>query len=190
MKKVQQLLLFSTLLLTLSACKKDYPPETSNEPVLPPMTHEGLNTFGCYIDGELFVANEGESVWAIPAVSGSFDEETRYLKIQGTRYREDILENQEAGDDVRFRSYILNLEDSYDFNVSEDFTRGYTNTWDSDECDYFYIDYISNLGKLTITYLNEEKNIIAGTFYMTLINPDCEGDTVMNITDGRFDFRY
>jgi hypothetical protein len=47
------------------------------------------------------------------------------------------------------------------------------------------------MGQLTITYLDEEKNIIAGTFYINLINENCEtGDTLMKITDGRFDFHY
>ncbi len=190
MKKVQQLILFSTLFLLLFSCKKNDPPETSNEPVLPPMTHEGLNTFGCYIDGELFVANDGESVWAIPPVSGSFNEETGLLKIQGTRYRYGILEEEDAPDDVRFRADIINKEGIYEFKIFEEKSLGYSSIFQDSVCDYFYFEDTPNLGELNIKYLDTEKNIIAGTFYMTLINPDCDGDTVMNITDGRFDFRY
>ena len=63
---------FNPSLLAFS-CKKDPPIPEPTEPVMPPLTHQGLNTFGCYIDGELFVANEGESVWSIPPVSGSFN---------------------------------------------------------------------------------------------------------------------
>jgi len=58
-------------------------------------------------------------------------------------------------------------------------------------CDYYFQSLPGlNLGKLTITYLNEEKNIISGTFYMNLVNNDCEGDSLLKITDGRFDFHY
>ena len=70
--KTQSLLLLTLAFLAFS-CKKDPPIPEPTEPVMPPLTHQGLNTFGCYIDGELFVANEGESVWSIPPVSGSFN---------------------------------------------------------------------------------------------------------------------
>ena len=85
--------------LLFFACKKDPPidPEPT-EPVMPPLTHQGLNTFGCYIDGELFVANEGPSVVSLDPLTGSFNEGTRYFAIQGRRYldfeaneREDII---------------------------------------------------------------------------------------------------
>jgi len=61
-----------------------------------------------------------------------------------------------------------------------------------EKCDYFYEPIPDfDFGLLTISYLDEENNIIAGTFYMNLINKNCEtGDTLMKITDGRFDFRY
>ncbi len=185
MKKAQQLILFSTLLLTLLSCKKNDPPETSNEPVLPPMTQEGLNTFGCYIDGKLFVANDGLSVWSIPPVSGSFDEGDKHLKLQGTRYKET---NSEKNDFVTIEAFVDNLNTQLNYEIYDGDILGYRESY-NERCDYFYYD-IPDLGYLSINYLDKEKNIIAGTFYMTLINPDCEGDTVMNISDGRFDFRY
>ncbi len=175
MKKVRQLILFSTLFLLLFSCKKNDPPETSNEPVLPPMTQEGLNTFGCYINGELFVANDGESVVSLPAVSGSFDEEEKFLRIQGSREVERTESNVKS-DAIRFRVKFLDIADEYEMYFETDHYDGYS-SFGLSKCEYFHD--LSNRGSATIKYLNEEKNIIAGTFYMTLINPDCEGDTVM-----------
>ena len=64
--------------------------------------------------------------------------------------------------------------------------------WYGGKCRYYYREYPDfDMGQLTITYLNEEKNIISGTFYMNLVNENCDnGDTLMKITDGRFDFHY
>jgi len=50
MKTLQRLLLLTLApLLLANQCKKD------NYDTLPPETQEGKNTFGCYVDGELFV---------------------------------------------------------------------------------------------------------------------------------------
>ncbi len=72
--------------------------------------------------------------------------------------------------------------------VYDEGTKGFVGVH-TDRCDYFYTD-IPDLGKLTITYINESERIISGTFYMNLVNDRCEGDTLMKVTDGRFDFRY
>jgi len=181
---------FTLLILPLLffACKKDPPidPEPT-EPVMPPLTHQGLNTFGCYINGELFVANEGWSVWSFPPLSGGFDEVDKLINLQGSRY---INEETEERDYVIFRAIITSGEGEYNFSYNEEMgSSGYSN-WYSDRCNYRYLAGKPDLGKLTITHLNEEENIIAGTFYINLYNPDCEDDTIMKITDGRFDFHY
>jgi len=186
MKTTQYIFLICLLSLFVS-CKKDPPAEPEpTEPVMPPATQIGANTFGCYIDGELFVANEGGSVWSIPALSGSYDEVDKDFRLQGSRYI-----NDEAGeyDDVRIRADITAGEGIYNYRYNEmSGSDGYVN-WHGG-CSYYYLAKSDNLGKLTITYLNEDENIIAGTFYINLINPDCEEDTIMKITEGRFDFRY
>jgi hypothetical protein len=189
MKNATSILVFLILTTGLCACKKDPPPEEPTEPVMPPLTHQGLNTFGCYIDGELFVANDGDDYWDIPAVSGSFDEVDKKLSLQGTRY----IKNEEGEiDDVHIRGFVTEGVGSYAYSYNDEGKSvGYVN-WNGGKCDYFYRERPDfDIGQLTITYLNEEKNIISGTFCMNLINENCEtGDTLMKITDGRFDFRY
>ncbi|WP_027418123.1 hypothetical protein [Crocinitomix catalasitica] len=179
------------LLIFVFGCKKD-PPVEPKEPkdkydpnVMPPLTHTGENTFGCYIDGELFVAGGGESVWSIPPVSGSFDESTMKLAFQGTRYI------NEYSDVVTIRSYVLDELGNYEYTFNmEEGSGGYDNRR-CERCEYYYQNIPDfNNGQITISYLNQDENIIAGTFYINLINPDCPDDTLMQITDGRFDFRY
>jgi len=177
---------FTLLILPLLffACKKDPPidPEPS-EPVMPPLTHQGLNTFGCYINGELFVAGGGDSYWDLPPVSGSFDETTKKLIIQGTRYS-----------DVTIREFIVFIVNitvgiaDYPLQVESENFEGYRINGSETSCDYFHNP--EDKGICKVTYFDEDKNIIAGTFNMTLIDLDCEYDTIMKITDGRFDFKY
>ena len=176
-------IVYLALVLFAFSCEKPPEPEpVSQEPVMPPLTHTGANTFGCYIDGELFVANEGPSVWSIPPVSGSFDEETRELKVQGTKY------------DGESREYIYlfsNIDDSageYQFETYGGEALGYSGLY-NDLCDYYYLDR-PDLGRLNILYLNEETNIISGTFNIILSNTNCVESASMQIIDGRFDFRY
>jgi|GEM_PF-768658 len=192
---------FTLLILPLLffACKKDPPidPEPT-EPVMPPLTHQGLNTFGCYIDfasagasaeqgGELFVAGGGDSYWDLPPVSGSYNETDNFLIIQGSR----VIERGEPigkSDDIRFRVKVLDGTGNYSLFFETDHYKGYTSIG-LKKCDYFHNLY--DRGSCQITYLNKEQNIISGKFYMNLINQDCiESDTLMKITDGRFDFRY
>ena len=179
--KTQSLLLLTLAFLAFS-CKKDPPIHEPTEPVMPPLTHQGLNTFGCYINGELFVANEGESVWSIPPVSGSFNENSKFLNLQGNKY----VDSKSAN--ISISAYVDHGTGEYKYEIFEGHIIGYRDFYDH-LCDYYYED-IPDLGQLTITYLNEEKNIISGTFYINLVNASCEGDTLLKITDGRFDFHY
>lgn len=165
------------------ACKKDPIPPDPTTIVMPPLTHQGINTFGCYMDGELFVANEGESVWSLPPVSGTYNELNGDFGMQGSRHYDTLR------DYIYIDAEITHGVGVYDFKVYDGGSSGYSGVI-TPRCDYYYYQDTPNLGKLTITHLDEEKNIISGTFYMNLINKDCEGDTLMKITDGRFDMRY
>ncbi|MCC7452635.1 MAG: hypothetical protein IT222_00605 [Crocinitomix sp.] len=164
------------------ACTKDPIPPDPTTIVMPPLTHQGINTFGCYMNGELFVANVGESVWSVPPVSGTYNELNGDFGMQGSRHYDTLL------DAININADVTNGVGIYNFKTYSGGTAGYSATI-SPFCDYYYED-TPNLGKLTITHLDEEKNIISGTFYMNLINTACEEDTLLKITDGRFDWRY
>jgi len=182
--------------LLFFACKKDPPIDPlPTGPVMPPLTHQGLNTFGCYIDfasagasaeqgGELFVAGGGDSYWDTPPLSGSFDEIENYLGIQGTRYDGEITDN------IRIRVSAIDELGDYEIEMFNDNGLLAYRNWHGERCDYYFDTLTTDMAKVTITYINRIENIISGTFYMNLVNENCEGDTLMKITDGRFDFRY
>jgi hypothetical protein len=164
--------------LCLSSCKKD---EVCDHPSLPCQTHEGKNTFGCLIDGVPFVAKTSFSIGGAVAVSGEFDESSNFLHVNGSR--EDSQGNLE---DLRFKCYVTDGISEYTMDVNTENYMGYLN-FSGSKCNYFHDP--QDKGKVSITYHDSEKNIISGTFFMSLVNPDCN-PTVMNITNGRFDFGY
>lgn len=163
--------------IIIFACCKD-----KNEPSeLPPLTHSGKNTFGCYLDGEPFVAKTSFSIGGAVPVSGNFDESTKYLIFQGTKEHESgRLER------VNIFVYVTNGADTYSMWANTSNYVGYTD-YSNQNCEYFHDQ--TNKGIVTITFLDETKNIISGIFEMTLINSNCT-DSTMVISDGRFDFGY
>ena len=165
------------MVAAIVSCSKEAPINTD----LPPATEEGKNTFGCYIDGSPFVAKVRFTIGGTTAVSGTFNEETNYLILQGAQETEpDKLEK------VVIRAYVLNGEGTYIMKALSDKADGYQD-FSGSKCTYYHD--LSNLGTVVITYLNPTKNIIAGTFEMELVNPDCYYKT-LKITEGRFDFAY
>ncbi len=167
------------LVLIVCSCMKK-----SDDSELPELTHEGNNIFACYINGEPFVASVDFTVGGPISVSGSFNEETKRLNIQGTR--EDENDHLDA---VTFKTFVTNSIDSYLVDVTTAQYKGYTDfSQTGGACESYFHDTL-NKGIINITYLNESDNVISGTFSMTLINSACSV-IALKITDGRFDFGY
>ncbi|NOQ74066.1 MAG: hypothetical protein GQ574_18815 [Crocinitomix sp.] len=164
------------------ACNKP-PIEPKPDPVeqLPEATQEGKNTFGCYINGEPFVPRVDFTIGGPIAIWAGFNEETRLFSTQGTRETFD-----DKFEDVRFKLYITDSIGEYNMHSVTDEYRGYVGY--GTICSYYH-DTL-NYGLVTITHLDEALDIVSGTFEITLVNPDCATNTIMEITDGRFDLRY
>jgi hypothetical protein len=178
-KKISALFAFCLLAFAFESCREDKPCTDNG---LPCLTHEGNNTFGCLIDGVPFVAKTSFSIGGAVPVSGSFDESTQYLIIEGSK--EDPSEKIET---VKIRAYVLSGVGSYSMWVTSSSAQGYTYFNNPNVCTYYHD--LDNKGIINISFLDTEKNIISGTFDMTLVNPDC-ADSTMVITEGRFDFGY
>ena len=167
------------------ACQKEMPELNTpgSEPVLPPLTHEGKNTFGCLIDDEPFIAKVDYAFAGPVAVWAGLDEETGWLRVQGMREAE-----QDVLDDVRFKTYVTDYPGTYEVNFSTENFIGYSGVGYGSGCTYYHD--LHNKGTVEITFLDTLNNIISGKFEMELINPDCPVKQSISITDGRFDIRY
>ena len=164
-------------LLGLGQCKKKDPDPLSQ---LPPATQTGANTFGCLVNGQLYLpgGNNGTSNYAVLYESGprgaNLNILTYRVKDKGRQYI-----NLSCGPITQAQRFSL------DIPVTEG-TASYTDTSLPNSCSSYEgnqpPDY--RKGHLTITKLDLNAGIISGTFDFTLAQPGC--DTI-KVTQGRFD---
>lgn len=184
---MKYIIFFSVLLVfcfTFSVCKKDDP---GCPPDLPCATQTGENTFGCYIDGEPWVAGIASYVWdpTLHKIEANYDEPSygkQYFNgFQLTATRIDSI----SYDFWKFScSPILSeLELKHDHLASLRFEARLT----SPLSDFYHLDTMFPY-KIQITHLDTSKNIASGRFDLTMVSSS-KTDTI-KITEGRFDIRY
>ncbi len=175
--------LFVFCLLVLTSCLKDKLKVTTSQPTLPPITNEGKNTFGCYVNGKLWLplgydgyARSEYYPWSIasqtiPEVYGNLRLVT-FNREDKSGFSIKIQKVFEKGKNMVYTSSDLK---SYLLFVSNQSTY------------YNYVEDTSNL--LVISRLDTIDKIVSGTFQFKLINELNKLDT-LKVTDGRFDLRY
>ncbi len=187
--------IFYTSLLLLSfltmQCSK-----TSVDPNgLPPISQVGANTFGCLINGEIWIPKPSED-----SVVNSFNSTTKYFHNMeaGGIFVFRGVRNQSNSKGIRdvFWLVVDSLNDNKffaknpmrnAFNLSyENFIAGQCSSFDLSNSaineDYKFTD-----SKINISKFDTLNHIISGTFYCTIFRTGC--DTI-KVTDGRFDISY
>jgi hypothetical protein len=175
-------LFLSVCLFIYNSCTK---PITVDEKIsLPLETQDGRNTFGCYVNNDLFVPTLifGNVTPVLAHYTVSSDKNS-FLSIQGidSRYNLDFagsiviqkLNILKEGDYEL--KHIFNWADPYSYDQG-----GYRNV---KEDQFYFIE----TGKLTISKLDTVNKIISGRFYFSA------KDTLGNrkeIKQGRFDIKY
>ena len=153
-------------------------------PKLPEATKIGANTFGCYINGALFVAatNNPNEVLAISCSYNSIS--ANELRIQGSRLNDSVRDN------IKFKAFVSESHHFYEMAIignSQDAYVNYKYGLNSGCFDYNHNQ--DNPGSIYISNLDTINLIISGTFEMELLNEDCIPN-LLKITEGRFDLKY
>ncbi|WP_017734113.1 hypothetical protein [Nafulsella turpanensis] len=159
--------------LCLFSCKK-------GEEVLPDATQSGENTFGAYVNGELWVPKGRPSTFE-PNFSLTFDPGYHGGTLQIQAYR--VQDNDQTKFEyIQISAIEIESEGLYYL----DNTQKGSVIFEGD-C-YFQgsEEGVSQEGNLEITRLDLEVGIIAGKFEFTLAKAGC--DTI-RVTDGRFDYQ-
>lgn len=170
-------------LMALS-CKKDPPLDPPcYEDGLPCLTTTGGGLFACKVNGQPWIAETPANPFGPSALYVTFEEAQGDLYVVGTRKNED----KEIYDNLRFWGFGISDTGYHQMEVTIENQYGYKNHTGA-ECDTYYHN-INDKGFVQIVYLDQNNNIMSGYFEMTLINNSCE-DSVMHISDGRFDFYY
>jgi hypothetical protein len=175
------------LLLLLQSCFLfDIKPKEKDQ--LPPETQTGANTFGCLVDGKVFLPKRGG--FGSPEhfrcdyqfVDGHF-----VFQLVGTRYGNDAVNS--VG--VYYTSTTLIKEGKYSFSTQS--TPDYAFGQHSDGSFTTYrlhkTDGITYTGELWIKKIDTINGIISGTFWFNALDDYGSGSKV-EIREGRFDARF
>lgn len=162
---------FLVLPIFLVHCDGDDPePEVDQ---LPAATKEGLNTFGCLVDGKAWVVT-GQNTMAAYEY-GNVD--IGAVKLTETIY---IYLNV-LDEELAVGEYSLPATPP-----SKSLHIAAFDATDIDACDYQTM--ANYTGKLIITHLDEVNFIISGTFEFDAYSEECQKE--ISITEGRFDLKY
>jgi hypothetical protein len=167
--KTTLLLLILSFLALADGCTKPVPPG----PQLPPITHEGKNTFGCKINGKIYITSGKPTMF-----NGSGTEYLYYVDSTFWIHGEVLNPKYDVQINFKYRfpENYNRLTDSIHGN------RGHVETTFSTSNNYLYDTDSFRTGYVNILY--NAANILSGTFAFDAINST--GD-VMHITEGRFD---
>lgn len=167
-------------ILVFSACKKN---KSHTQDQLPPATQVGANTFGCKINGKVFVP-KGYDGTGRPNPHIIYDiglDGKPYLFIETHKYANN---NSIGGVDITFfeltnvGNYLIN--DKFRLSVGSQEFLGNCGISISDTT-------VKRSGGGVISRLDLANRVISGTFDCKFKRIDC--DTVF-ITDGRFDIKF
>jgi hypothetical protein len=166
-------------LFTFSQCKKN----KTEEPQLPPETTTGAMTFGCKVNGQIFLPKDGNGrpgLYVQYVNLGNVPDGGWHLNIPAYNY------STNKGVSIETDSLLLVEGMTYQFKT----TIGTANA--------FYLENIPNgvnvyqkldndAGSLIVKRHDPIQRILSGSF--SFIGTDGNGIKI-NITEGRFDIRY
>jgi len=169
MKSIQLLksIILFLILSSLTAC------EEAEITILPLDTQLGNNTFGCYVDGKLFIRPYHNNTWG----EAFYDRATKKVSV--------IAKSK----DNRSISFIITDTQLYNNNIVDRATYSFlSDTVKTSEG----IQYkTNNYSKINAEYVNLTKfdtinHILSGTFELTMVSDEDSTKTV-TLTKGRFD---
>lgn len=179
---MKNLLFLLTVTLTLSCCNKndDDQPPTNPIDLLPPATQTGAQTFGCLINGEVFIPPRfGNNA---PRAFYQFVDGGYTLSVYGSISGGPNLKSINIGaidvPPISETNYQLKSEESGNFIGKYNIGGGIV---------FQGITSDDMPGNLTITNFDEDNFIISGIFEFIVLDND--GNEI-NITNGRFDMNY
>ena len=157
-----------------SSCKKDS--------ILPSATQSGANTFGCKVNGEIWIPDGRGGINGVKAIDNVFtgvgSDPKVYLWL--TTYKSDgSTLHLYLKDPYNVGTYYLNKNTGIRPNIIFPDDYGFFSKG------RYYITDSLHLGKITIIKSDIYNGLIAGTFEYTASNPITK-ETV-TVTEGRFD---
>lgn len=173
----QLLLIIASFILLNAGCKK----KKDEEPQLPPETTTGAMTFGCKVNGKVFVPRSGRGkpgLYVQYVNLGTRPGGGWYLNIPATNW----AQNPPQGVNIETDSLLVTEGQTYQFRNLKGFPRAF---YDSGNV---YPKLDNDEGELKITKFDQVNRILSGTF--SFVGTNTTTNEKVNITEGRFDIRY
>ena len=173
------------LIFSITSCKKNKNIAPIDQ--LSPETQTGKNTFGCLVDGKVFLPKG-------PSLNPILQCAYQYLQTNYSKgYFFQLGASQRGNKELELLSVSLGT-DSLQISSGQSYKlkegKGNAGAQVSKYSGYtmeFFLTTNSTEGELFITKLDEINQIVSGTFWFNAVNEN--GDTV-KVTDGRFDMQY
>jgi hypothetical protein len=184
--KLNSVLIFSVLLSISVGCNKDKPEPEPKELELPPATTSGNNTFGCKINGEVYLP---KGVWSAKGITSPV-----YFSDEGG-FGFDVRNFS----DFEYPTFVSIYVPTGIFGVGiyEDFAFSNNQVVEFEidtiidgnpaKFDQSYITDTTMYRKIEITRLDLSKGIVSGLFEFTAVYPKTEKR--ISVTEGRFDLK-
>ncbi len=169
MKSLLPLCLLTTLFFI--SCNDD--DATPTVVTLPPITSEGLNTFGCMVNGEPWVAQVNNNIDdKLDVIFNPFNDELQlHAKL--------VTSNK----DEQFNFGVLNVNEEKEYQIPGIDPNGIF--WDWKNSKSYTLD-TSKVRSLKLNTFNTTEKIVSGTFEFTVFR----GNDTLKITEGQFDAKY
>jgi hypothetical protein len=168
--KIKTSLLLLVVVLCLAACKKD-------NYSLPPETQTGANTFGCKINGKVWVPN-GSDIYSGRNVFANYI--NNVFIISATNFNSKPQETFVLGTDniLLFNDVLIRLDNGAAGGLF--YTLGYNGRTD-------FGTNSNYTGELKFKKFDETNLIASGTFWFDAQNANGE---IIRVTEGRFDVKF
>ncbi len=174
-----------TIIVLMPHCKKD----KTEEPQLPPITTTGAMTFGCKIDGKVFVPKDGRGrpgLYCQYINLGTGSDGGWYLNIPATDWQSSSIPSISITTDSLLVEEGVSYEFQYDVannsTIKGTAFSGYANGSTG------YIKTNSDTGSLKVLKFDKINKILSGTFSYSAT--DLSSGKKINIAEGRFDIRF
>jgi hypothetical protein len=177
MKKCILPLLFG-IAFSGTSCSEDPP---APQPSLPPITQTGENTFGCYVNGELWLPKGN---FQTPDKFASYYYNSLQINANRVGHNPFTAIRMNFGKVYSDTSFVIhNYTDSASYQYFN-----YASAYEPTGPIQFFDALFLNSGELHLTRFDTVNRIVSGTFFFTA-RDTVSGDSV-NIQDGRFDLRF
>ena len=175
--KARQILFATVTVLVICSCRKPMPP------MLPPITDTGANTFGCLVDGKVWLPNGAPFSLIKPKRCNYYQ---KYFSMQMIRAGGD------PHDYFTFNCYPVTHDTTITIKNEPDSTYSdpYPEFWfdkyyKESSSDEHFVPVDQYSGQLTFSKFDTVNYIFSGTFWFDAV--DTVTGKVVHVTEGRFD---